>query len=61
MICGYAEILKHAVIKDQKFFEWLMINTKYIFNKHSDKLVYAIKKVVILNYFLLTKMLMRKI
>ena len=23
MICGYAEILKHAIIKDKKFFIWL--------------------------------------
>ena len=31
MVCGYAEILKHAVIKDKKFFNWLKLNTKYIF------------------------------
>ena len=23
LICGYAEILKHSIIKDQKFFHWL--------------------------------------
>ena len=23
MICGYAEILKHSIIKDKKFFIWL--------------------------------------
>ena len=23
MICGYAEILKHSIIKDVKFFKWL--------------------------------------
>ena len=23
IICGYAEILKHAIIKDQNFFNWL--------------------------------------
>ena len=23
MICGYAEILKHSIIKDKKFFNWL--------------------------------------
>ena len=28
MICGYAEILKHSIIKDQKFFNWLEKNTK---------------------------------
>ena len=44
MICGYAEILKHAVIKDKNFFNWLKLNTKYIFTHHSNKLIYAIKK-----------------
>jgi len=44
MICGYAEILKHSIIKDKKFFEWLKINTKYIFLKKSKELIYAIKK-----------------
>ena len=33
MICGYAEILKHSIIKDKKFFEWLKKNTKYILSK----------------------------
>ena len=32
MICGYAEILKHAIINDTKFFNWLKLNTKYIYN-----------------------------
>ncbi len=44
MICGYAEILKHAVIKDRIFFNWLKLNTKHIFSHHSKKLIYAIKK-----------------
>ena len=44
MICGYAEILKHAVIKDKKFFSWLRKNTKDIFSRHPKKLIYAIKK-----------------
>ena len=44
IICGYAEILKHAVIKDQNFFNWLKKNTKFIFSKKSEKLIYAIKK-----------------
>ncbi len=44
MICGYAEILKHSIIKDRKFFLWLKKNTKDIFEKKSKKLVYAIKK-----------------
>jgi len=44
MICGYAEILKHAVIYDQNFFNWLKLNTKNIFNFEQKKLTYAIKK-----------------
>ena len=44
MICGYAEILKHAVIKDKNFFQWLKSNTKYIFLNETKKLIYAIKK-----------------
>ena len=27
MICGYAEILKHSIIKDKKFFNWLKKNS----------------------------------
>ena len=26
IICGYAEILKHSIIKDKKFFNWLKKN-----------------------------------
>ena len=44
MICGYAEILKHSIIKDKKFFNWLKKNTKNIFLKKSKELTYAIKK-----------------
>jgi 3-dehydroquinate synthase len=44
MICGYAEVLKHSIIKDQKFFQWLKNNTKYIFLKKPEALIYAIKK-----------------
>ena len=44
MVCGYAEILKHAVINDKNFFNWLKLNTKYIFSHDSKKLIYAIKK-----------------
>ena len=31
MVCGYAEILKHALIKDKKFFNWLkkILNISY--------------------------------
>ena len=44
MICGYAEILKHAIIKDRKFFNWLKKNTQFILSRKTEQLVYAIKK-----------------
>ena len=31
MICGYAEILKHSIIKDKKFFNWLKKKSKIYF------------------------------
>ena len=44
MVCGYAEILKHSIIKDKKFFLWLKKNTKKILLKKPKELTYAIKK-----------------
>ena len=44
MICGFAEILKHSIIKDKKFFKWLKNNSKGILLKNLKKLSYAIKK-----------------
>ena len=44
IVCGYAEILKHAVIKDINFFKWLKLNSKYIFSNNAKKLIYSIKK-----------------
>ena len=44
MICGYAEILKHSIIKDKKFFNWLEKNSKYVLEKKTKELTYAIKK-----------------
>ena len=44
MICGYAEILKHSIIKDKKFFNWLEKNTRLVLAKRNKELVYAIKK-----------------
>ena len=44
MVSGYAEILKHAVIHDKKFFTWLKLNSKKIFLQSSKELIYAIKK-----------------
>ena len=55
MICGYAEILKHAVIHDNKFFNWLKSNTKYIFAKNAKKLIYAINKSCKIKLFFVNK------
>ena len=44
IVCGYAEILKHAIIKDKNFFYWLKKNSKQIFKKDTKKIIYAIKK-----------------
>ena len=44
MVCGYAEILKHSIIKDKIFFQWLKKNTKLILAKKKKELIYAIKK-----------------
>ena len=30
--------------KDKKFFNWLKLNSKYIFSHQKEKLIYAIKK-----------------
>ena len=55
MICGYAEILKHAIIKDKSFFNWLKNNSNKIFEKQSKQLIYAIKKAAKLNFKLSIK------
>ena len=39
MICGYAEILKHSLIQDKKFFIWLNKNAKKILNKKDKTLL----------------------
>ena len=44
MICGFAEILKHSIIKDAKFFNWLKKNSNKILKKNSKELSYAIRK-----------------
>ena len=41
---GYAEIVKHALIDDILFFNWLDKNYKSIFNFEQNALVYAIHK-----------------
>ena len=55
MICGFAEILKHAIIKDKKFFNWLKINSKHIFSQNSKKLIFAIKKSCQIKLFFVNK------
>ncbi len=44
IICGYAEILKHAIIKDKKFFNWLKSNTHKILMKDEYSIIQAIKR-----------------
>jgi len=45
MVCGYAEILKHALISDKKFFNWLKLNSKKILeNRDYKPLNYAVTK-----------------
>ena len=45
MVCGHAEIIKHALIKDANFFKWLKKNTnKIIHLKDLYSLIFAIKK-----------------
>ena len=44
MVCGFAEILKHSIIKDKYFFNWLEKKTKLILAKETKELIYAIKK-----------------
>ena len=55
MICGYAEILKHAIIKDKNFFYWLKKNTKLLLSKKSKQLIYAIKKSCEIKMFFVDK------
>ena len=53
--CGYAEILKHSIIKDKKFFKWLEKNTKYILSKSAAHLIYAIKKSCLIKMYFVNK------
>jgi len=55
MICGYAEILKHAIVKDKNFFRWLNINTKLVLLKKPKALIYAIKKSCQIKLFFVNK------
>jgi len=45
LVCGYGEILKHALIADSKFFSWLNNNSKNILKERNiNDLIYAINK-----------------
>ncbi len=45
IVCGYAEILKHAIIKDIIFFKWLKnFSNKVLIEKNPKSLSYAIFK-----------------
>jgi len=55
LICGFAEVLKHSIIKDMVFFNWLKKNTKKILLKKSKELAYAIKKSCEIKMYFVTK------
>ncbi len=55
MICGYAEVLKHSIIKDKKFFYWLKNNSKNIFLKKINELSYAVKKSCLIKMYFVNK------
>ena len=55
MVCGYAEILKHSIIKDRNFFNWLKLNTKFLLSKEKDKLIFAIKKSCLIKKYFVNK------
>ncbi len=44
IICGYAEILKHAIIYDRVFFEYLKKNTNDILSLENNRLTKSINK-----------------
>ena len=39
LLCGYAEILKHSIIHDKKFFNWLEKNTKKIIHEKDYSII----------------------
>ena len=45
---GYAEIIKHSIINDEKFFNWLDKNSNKIFNLNSKILTEAIHKSILI-------------
>ena len=44
MLSGYAEMVKYALINDEKFFSWLEKNGKFVLEKKVKYLEYAINK-----------------
>lgn len=44
MKSGYAEIVKHAIINDEKFYRWLKNNYKSVFKLNTKSINYAIEK-----------------
>ncbi len=52
---GYAEIIKHALIKDYSFFRWLEENTKKLLNLEKSILEKAIYKSIMIKLFYVKK------
>ena len=52
---GYAEIIKHALIKDYKFFCWLEVNSKKLLNLNKSILEQAIYKSIMIKLFYVIK------
>ena len=55
MKSGYAEIIKHALIKDYSFYCWLEKNTKMLFNLNKSILEKAIYKSIMIKLFYVKK------
>ena len=48
LLSGYAEIVKHSIINDVNFFDWLNINSKKIFKLDNNTLSKAIYKSILI-------------
>ena len=56
MICGFAEVLKHAIIKDKDFFKWIeKRTTEIIFNKNMEIIKTTIVRSCKIKIFFVTK------
>ena len=58
---GYSEIVKHAIIQDKKFFNWLDKNYMKIFNLSTKELEYAIYKSINIKLYYVKKDLKEKL